>query len=363
MDFSGSKLYFLQGEHVLPANESLYQNESELQRLIAENPQLLLRDPDDETQQLYLIRQEFPLQDTQNNSSASALDHLFIDQNGVPVLVEVKRSTDTRIKREVMGQMLDYASRIRTWSAAELRALAPVSQNIPERLWCDVENNLKQERMKLVFAADAIPDSLAVLIDFMDRSMQNIDVYGVEIRQYHAADNSVLISSSVVGGMASLEKRVTRPSIIWDAESVAAQLRQYACEENIKIIAELTSFIADSGLTLDYGRGTKFGLLRALQNGRRLFSITSWEKSQEGLRTAIELSLPLLISLSAGQLEEKTLRTLLFRFPTATAADIEQYIFGSTRFQYIDIRLLADPANMAYFKDGIRKIIQFFPPH
>src|SRR6185436_6507166 len=39
-----------------------------------------------------------------------SVDHLFLDQAGVPTLVEVKRSTDTRIRREVVGQMLDYAA-------------------------------------------------------------------------------------------------------------------------------------------------------------------------------------------------------------------------------------------------------------
>jgi hypothetical protein len=31
-----------------------------------------------------------------------------LDQDAVPTLVEVKRSSDTRIRREVMGQMSDY---------------------------------------------------------------------------------------------------------------------------------------------------------------------------------------------------------------------------------------------------------------
>jgi hypothetical protein len=39
-----------------------------------------------------------------------SLDHLFLDQDGIPTLVEVKRSSDTRIRREVIGQMLDYAA-------------------------------------------------------------------------------------------------------------------------------------------------------------------------------------------------------------------------------------------------------------
>jgi hypothetical protein len=34
-----------------------------------------------------------------------SIDHLFVDQDAVPTLVEVKRSTDTRIRREVVGQL------------------------------------------------------------------------------------------------------------------------------------------------------------------------------------------------------------------------------------------------------------------
>ena len=37
-------------------------------------------------------------------------DHLFLDQDGIPTLVEVKRRKDTRIRREVVGQMLEYAA-------------------------------------------------------------------------------------------------------------------------------------------------------------------------------------------------------------------------------------------------------------
>jgi hypothetical protein len=39
-----------------------------------------------------------------------SLDHLFVDQDGIPTLVEVKRGADTRVRREVVGQMLDYAA-------------------------------------------------------------------------------------------------------------------------------------------------------------------------------------------------------------------------------------------------------------
>src|SRR5688572_18045462 len=44
-----------------------------------------------------------------------SLDHLFVDQDGIPTLVEVKRASDTRGRREVVAQMLDYAASLSGW--------------------------------------------------------------------------------------------------------------------------------------------------------------------------------------------------------------------------------------------------------
>lgn len=52
-----------------------------------------------------------------------SLDHLFLDQDGVPTLIEVKRQEDSRIRREVIGQMLDYAANaVVYWPVNDIRA-------------------------------------------------------------------------------------------------------------------------------------------------------------------------------------------------------------------------------------------------
>jgi hypothetical protein len=57
-----------------------------------------------------LVRREAPVPDRENGGIRWSIDHLFLDQDAIPTLVEVKRSSDTRIRREVVGQMLDYAA-------------------------------------------------------------------------------------------------------------------------------------------------------------------------------------------------------------------------------------------------------------
>jgi hypothetical protein len=54
-----------------------------------------------------------------------SLDHLFLDQDGVPTFVECKRAVDTRTRREVVAQMLDYAANgIECWSMDRIRQAA-----------------------------------------------------------------------------------------------------------------------------------------------------------------------------------------------------------------------------------------------
>src|SRR6185295_13175410 len=53
------------------------------------------------------------------------LDHLYLDQDGIPTFVECKRASDTRIRREVVAQMLDYAANgLKHWSIEQLRQAA-----------------------------------------------------------------------------------------------------------------------------------------------------------------------------------------------------------------------------------------------
>ena len=108
-----------------------------------------------------------------------SLDHLFLDQDGIPTFVEVKRSTDTRIRREVIGQMLDYAANgVAYWpvesiramyearvQAAGLDAVATLAEFLgpssdPEALWASVKVNLQAGRVRLVFVADEIPPQI-----------------------------------------------------------------------------------------------------------------------------------------------------------------------------------------------------------
>jgi hypothetical protein len=169
---SGSGGLFLKrGDELAELVEQRYHVEADLQQLLAEHPQLLAGgeiDPDD-PRRFMLVRREAPV-------AQLSLDHLFVDQDAIPTLVETKRGEDTRGRREVVAQMLDYAANaatewkgavLREWHAERCRAvgidaeddLAAIEPSLAddETFWARVGENLLAGNVRLIFLSDTIP--------------------------------------------------------------------------------------------------------------------------------------------------------------------------------------------------------------
>ena len=145
-----------------------------------------------------------------NSGDKWSLDHLFADQDAVPTFVEVKRSTDTRIRREVVAQMLDYAANgSEYWTMDKIRLSfgksggnlsdIDVSPDGEEEYWQQFERNLRTGKIRLIFAADEIPMELRRIIEFLNDQMQNTEVIGIEIKQYTAGGAISTLVPRVVG--------------------------------------------------------------------------------------------------------------------------------------------------------------------
>src|SRR5271165_5800672 len=106
-------------------DEAPYDSESLLQKLLADHPDLLAGDQInvEAPRRWLLVTREMAVPGEQDGAGRWSLDHLFLDQDAIPTLVEVKRSSDTRIRREVIGQMLDYAANaVAYWPVEEIKA-------------------------------------------------------------------------------------------------------------------------------------------------------------------------------------------------------------------------------------------------
>lgn len=268
-----NSVYSYTNELASPLTETPYAKENALQELIAKNPHLLLRD-NCPVNTLMLVSREYAVQISEDAGGSYSLDHLFLDRYGMPVLVEVKRSSDTRIKREVVAQMLDYAARARNWSVEEIKSLFLIENEghvadeyrDDEAFWQNVETNLRAERLRLIFVADEIPDTLCTLIEFMDRSMPGIEVYGVEVKQYVNA-GSTMLSVRIVEGAQSKE-RAASVRVEWNADTFASYLNNNGETEAEKAVSLLLEQLHDAAIPYRFGRGAKHPTL-IISNGTR----------------------------------------------------------------------------------------------
>src|SRR6266516_4749259 len=111
-------------DELVEMRETPYEAEDVLQQLIAKFPSLLAGDQFGiaAPRRWLLVGREASLPDDEDAAGRWSVDHLFLDQDAVPTLVEVKRSSDTRIRREVVGQMLDYAANaVAYWPVESIR--------------------------------------------------------------------------------------------------------------------------------------------------------------------------------------------------------------------------------------------------
>lgn len=207
-----------------------FETEDLLQGLLEKHPALLgLVTPDDD---LLLVSREQGVPATSEGGSQWYLDHLYIDRQGVPILVEVKRASDTRARREVVAQMLDYAANgIAYWPTSELldafaRTCASREEDPEavlggflgpdhdiEAFWRGVEANLRSGRIRMVFVADEIPRELRRIIEFLNEQMRPAEVIAVQIEQYEGEGGARTFLPQVIGATerAVANKTVTSP--------------------------------------------------------------------------------------------------------------------------------------------------------
>ena len=193
-----------------PMNEEPFALEGKLQELVAEHPGLLSGEQMNpgNPRRFILIDREQGIADIIGGNNRWSLDHLLIDQDAIPTLVEAKRSANSQIRREIVGQMMDYAAHAtQTWNVGDIRQafeeraadpdaeLAKLLQEEPdvEKFWQDVETNLRASRIRLLFVADGIPDELTRVVEFLNEQMPGIEVLAVEIKQFKGDTGSTLV--------------------------------------------------------------------------------------------------------------------------------------------------------------------------
>lgn len=304
---------FLQGADgaIEPLTCQPYAEESRLQELLEANPDLLgSSDIGQEPRRWLLVGREWALRDEDRAATRGFMDHLLLDQDATPTFVEVKRSSDSRIRRAVVGQLLDYAANgvahtdveeIRRRLSQRLGGDSVVEETLRDALgvhdapqfWTKVETRLRAGDIRLLVVADRIPDSLLRIVEFLNDQMTTAECLAIEVRQYVGAGATVLVPRVLGQTQSARDRRAaTRESRSWDPESFYADLEE-KCDKTAVAVARAIQAWAEPRWEMSFGRGKQDGSMNFYRHDgeqrERVITVVSSGSLQLSLGTIVRL--------------------------------------------------------------------------
>jgi len=178
-----------------------------------------------------------------------SIDNLFVSPSGKITLVETKLWRNPEATREVVAQVLDYATRLSSWSYSEFEAAlrnglppSPLGdaslysyvaskypkEVLPEEQFIDeVQKNLTAARFLLLVVGDGIRENLEAMLGHLHRQPQMLFTFclvEMQIYENKASFNGRLIIPMVVAQTTEVVRAVVRVHTTGEAQvSVAIE--------------------------------------------------------------------------------------------------------------------------------------------
>jgi hypothetical protein len=245
----GGGIYLIQDDdRLVELMEQPYDSEDQLQELLETYPNLLAGDEIDRgtTRRWLLISRDVTIPVEEDAGGRWSADHLFLDQDAIPTLVEVKRSQNAETRQKMVGQMLDYAANLTLYWPME-SIIAHFESNCreqgsdpeqvfetflgsaanEERFWQTVKTNIQARKIRLVFVADEIPASLRRMVEFLNEQTDPVEVWALEIKQYVGEEGLKTLVPRLIGKTTEAQQRklsATGERRRWDEDSFFKEL-------------------------------------------------------------------------------------------------------------------------------------------
>ncbi|WP_159351046.1 hypothetical protein [Roseomonas harenae] len=159
---------------------------------------------------------------------AGPVDAVFVNRHGALTVVECKLWRNPQARREVVGQILDYAKELARWHYEDLQrevsrslrrpgnALFNLVQaqhpSVDEATFVDaVGRNLRAGRFLLLVAGDGIREGTEAIVQFMHAHTGMRFAFGlVEMAGYELPQGQLLVQPRVLARTVALERTVVR---------------------------------------------------------------------------------------------------------------------------------------------------------
>lgn len=279
-------IYLIQDDdRLLEMMEQPYDSEDQLQDLLVTYPNLIAGDQIDRAtaRKWLLISREVSVPSDEETAVQWSLDHLFIDQNAVPTLVDVRRTPNAALRQQVLGQSIDYAANaVVYWPIDSIIAFFEANcrdrGRDPEQIfeeflgadanedlfWQKVKTNLQAGKIRLVFVAEEISAEMRRVVEFLNEQMDPVEVFALEIKQYVSEDGLRTLVPRIIGQTAEAQQKkssATRERRRWDESSFFAELKARRGAEEAQMAKEIYVWVKNQAPEMDiqWGTGDTYG--------------------------------------------------------------------------------------------------------
>ena len=212
---------------------------------------------------------EFPLR------GCGSIDILAFNRYGDIGIVQCKLAYNQEIRREVIGQILEYAAYL---NKLDYMALDSVFQKKGKSLedlvnekaknddpeWKNpdfqksVGENLREGNYTLVIAVDEMNDNLMTTIDFINTcKLQNISINVLEMNYRSSGDIEILVPH--LFGASKPKDVVSSQRRIWNETDLFIQAKEKASPNGYELIKKLFAFTKENNDHISWGTGGNSG--------------------------------------------------------------------------------------------------------
>lgn len=289
----GGGIYLIQDDdRLVEMMEQAYDSEDQLQELLETYPNLLAGDDIDRaTPKRWLqISREISVSPEEDFTDRWSLTHVFLDQDAIPTLVEVKRSQNSDVRQKVVGQMLEYAANVLVYwplesIIAQFEANCRIHGRDPEQVfeeflgidaneetfWQKVKTNLQAGKIRLVFVADDISPELRRMVEFINEQMDPVEVLAIEIKQYVSQDGLKTLVPRAIGQTTKakqMKSSATRERRRWDENSFFHELKNRRGTDEAEMAKKIHNWVQNQAKSIEvqWGTGDTYGGFAAKLN-------------------------------------------------------------------------------------------------
>lgn len=202
------------------------------------------------------------------NTVAGKIDNLLITPSGLPIIVECKLWRNPEGRREVVGQILDYAKELSRWSSSDLQRevakrtnlpgnpilslLAAAGHQVDEISFNDaLTSNLRRGRFLLLIIGDGIREGVEAIANYLQgHSGLHFSLGLVEMPIFRLPDGSHLVTPRVLARTTSVTRNVIA---IPDGHVIEEETNEDADPDRVSLSNEQQMFWQEflSDLVLD----------------------------------------------------------------------------------------------------------------